>query len=188
MRWRIFPAGWSVERHLLLQQTDEPHIQRSFQLGACLQCWQWKGQHCLFAWDYAKQFILEICSYLCINHLLTFGAEAWVIASCVCIFLVWFLILTVLFITSMVWILITDFDPPCTLRLVLIWCQLCCQVAEHGEMAHRIEDDVMDTETNVMLAQTQLLKYLNTISSNRWLIMKIFIVLMIFVIIFVFVL
>lgn len=73
-------------------------------------------------------------------------------------------------------------------RFVLTCWPMCCQVAEHGEMAHRIEDDVVDTETNVMLAQTQLLKYLNTISSNRWLIMKIFFVLLIFVIVFVFVL
>ncbi|CAD7694749.1 unnamed protein product [Ostreobium quekettii] len=69
-----------------------------------------------------------------------------------------------------------------------IFQQLAHMVAEHGEMAKRIEDDVVDTDTNVMMAQTQLLKYLNGISSNRWLIMKVFMVLMAFVVIFVFLL
>jgi len=43
-----------------------------------------------------------------------------------------------------------------------------------------------DTLTNVEGAQGQLLKYLNSISSNRWLLMKIFFVLMVFLTIFIF--
>lgn len=39
-------------------------------------------------------------------------------------------------------------------------------------MALRIEDNVDGTLENVNQAQAQLLKYLNTISSNRWLILK----------------
>ncbi len=52
-------------------------------------------------------------------------------------------------------------------------------------MAIRIDENVDDALANVDSAQTQLLKYLNSISSNRWLIMKIFFVLMIFLVIFV---
>lgn len=52
-------------------------------------------------------------------------------------------------------------------------------------MAVRIDENIDETLTNVGAAQTQLLKYLNGISSNRWLIMKIFFVLMIFLVIFV---
>jgi len=69
-----------------------------------------------------------------------------------------------------------------------IFQQLAHMVADHGEMARRIEDDVADTDTNVTMAQAQLLKYLHGISSNRWLIMKIFLVLMVFIVIFVFIL
>ena len=47
-------------------------------------------------------------------------------------------------------------------------------------MAIRIDENIDDTLSNVESAQTQLLKYLNTISSNRWLVMKIFAVLMVF--------
>lgn len=59
------------------------------------------------------------------------------------------------------------------------------QVAEQGEMAVRIDENIDETLTNVGSAQTQLLKYLNSISSNRWLIMKVFFVLMIFLVVFV---
>jgi len=45
-------------------------------------------------------------------------------------------------------------------------------VQQQGEMALRIEDNVDGTLENVNQAQAQLLKYLNTISSNRWLILK----------------
>jgi syntaxin 5 len=47
-------------------------------------------------------------------------------------------------------------------------------VAEQGELAVRIDENVDDAVANVDNAQTHLLKYLNRISSNRWLIMKIF--------------
>ena len=59
------------------------------------------------------------------------------------------------------------------------------QVQEQGEMAVRIDENIDDTLSNVESAQTQLLKYLNTISSNRWLVMKIFAVLMVFMVIFI---
>lgn len=59
------------------------------------------------------------------------------------------------------------------------------QVQEQGEMAVRIDENIDDTLSNVDSAQTQLLKYLDTISSNRWLVMKIFAVLMVFMVIFI---
>lgn len=59
------------------------------------------------------------------------------------------------------------------------------QVEEQGELAIRIDENVDETFSNVDSAQDQLLKYLNSISSNRWLIMKIFFVLMLFLVVFV---
>lgn len=59
------------------------------------------------------------------------------------------------------------------------------QVQEQGEMAIRIDENVDETVSNVDAAQAQLLRYLNAISSNRWLFMKIFAVLVFFLIIFV---
>jgi len=58
-------------------------------------------------------------------------------------------------------------------------------VAQQGEMAIRIDENIDDTLANVTNAQAQLLKYLNTISSNRWLVMKVFGVLLAFLIIFI---
>ena len=54
-----------------------------------------------------------------------------------------------------------------------IFQQLATMVSEQGELAIRIDENVDDTLANVDNAQTQLLKYLNSVSSNRWLIMKI---------------
>lgn len=51
---------------------------------------------------------------------------------------------------------------------------------------NRIDENMDDTLANVEGAQGQLLKYLNSISSNRWLMMKIFFVLMVFLMIFIF--
>ena len=66
-----------------------------------------------------------------------------------------------------------------------IFQQLATMVAEQGEMAVRIDENVDDAVMNVDSAQTHLLKYLNRISSNRWLIMKIFGVLIFFLTFFV---
>jgi syntaxin 5 len=52
-------------------------------------------------------------------------------------------------------------------------------------LAIRIDENIDDTLANVDSAQAQLLKYLNGISSNRWLVMKVFMVLLVFLIIFV---
>ncbi|XP_066313722.1 syntaxin-32-like [Miscanthus floridulus] len=67
-----------------------------------------------------------------------------------------------------------------------IFTQLATMVNQQGELAIRIDENMDNTLTNVEGAQGQLLKYLNSISSNRWLMMKIFFVLMVFLMIFIF--
>ncbi|KAK9103807.1 hypothetical protein Sjap_021061 [Stephania japonica] len=67
-----------------------------------------------------------------------------------------------------------------------IFQQLATMVSQQGEIAIRIDENMDDTLANVEGAQGQLLKYLNSISSNRWLMLKIFFVLIVFLMIFVF--
>eukprot|EP00897_Mesotaenium_endlicherianum_P006972 jgi/Mesen1/6302/ME000325S05436 len=67
-----------------------------------------------------------------------------------------------------------------------IFKDLSVMVQQQGEVAIRIDHDVDDTLANVEGAQGALLKYLGRISSNRWLIIKIFFVLIAFLLIFVF--
>ncbi|KAG6489308.1 hypothetical protein ZIOFF_050577 [Zingiber officinale] len=67
-----------------------------------------------------------------------------------------------------------------------IFTQLATMVSQQGELAIRIDENMDDTLANVEGAQGQLLKYLNSISSNRWLMIKIFFVLMVFLMIFLF--
>ncbi|KAJ0827854.1 putative target SNARE coiled-coil domain-containing protein [Helianthus annuus] len=50
----------------------------------------------------------------------------------------------------------------------------------------RIDDNMEETLSHVEGARGALLKHLNQISSNRWLIIKIFFILIIFLIIFLF--
>ncbi|KAG5591877.1 hypothetical protein H5410_042391 [Solanum commersonii] len=64
--------------------------------------------------------------------------------------------------------------------------QLATLVSEQGEVAIRIDENMDDTLTNMEGAQGALLKNLNSISLNRWLIIKIFSVLIFFRMIFLF--
>jgi len=66
-----------------------------------------------------------------------------------------------------------------------IFQQLAHLVSEQEEQIKRIDANVEDTELNVEAAHSELLKYFQSISSNRWLIIKIFFVLIVFFIIFV---
>jgi len=66
-----------------------------------------------------------------------------------------------------------------------IFRQLASLVAEQGEMIQRIDANVDTTSGHIEDAQGQLLKYLSSVGSNRWLIAKIFMVLFLFIIIFV---
>ncbi|XP_075496150.1 syntaxin-32-like [Primulina tabacum] len=67
-----------------------------------------------------------------------------------------------------------------------IFNQLATLVSQQGEIAIRIDENMDDTVANVEGAQGALLKYLNNISSNRWLMIKIFSVLIFFLMIFLF--
>ncbi|CAA2997881.1 syntaxin-32-like [Olea europaea subsp. europaea] len=67
-----------------------------------------------------------------------------------------------------------------------IFNQLATLVSQQGEIAIRIDENMDDTLSNVEGAQGALLKYLNSISSNRWLMIKIFFVLVFFLMIFLF--
>jgi syntaxin 5 len=62
-----------------------------------------------------------------------------------------------------------------------IFTQLANMVAEQRETVQRIDADTMDIADNVSGAQRELLKYYASISSNRWLMLKVFGVLIVFV-------
>lgn len=66
-----------------------------------------------------------------------------------------------------------------------IFQQLAHLVKEQGEVAIRIDENMDDTLSNVDQAQGHLMKYLNRISSNRWLAIKILLVLLVFGLFFV---
>ena len=62
-----------------------------------------------------------------------------------------------------------------------IFNQLAHMVAEQRETVQRIDADTFDIASNVGGAQRELLKYYANISSNRWLMLKVFGVLIVFV-------
>ncbi|XP_072293726.1 syntaxin-5a isoform X1 [Eucyclogobius newberryi] len=66
-----------------------------------------------------------------------------------------------------------------------IFQQLAHMVKEQEETVQRIDANVEDTQLNVEAAHTEILKYFQSVSSNRWLMIKIFLVLIVFFIIFV---
>uniref|UniRef100_A0A674CJV9 Syntaxin-5 n=1 Tax=Salmo trutta TaxID=8032 RepID=A0A674CJV9_SALTR len=66
-----------------------------------------------------------------------------------------------------------------------IFQQLAHMVKEQEETVQRIDANVEDTQLNVDMAHTEILKYFQSVSSNRWLMVKIFLVLIVFFIVFV---
>ncbi|GAA6108884.1 syntaxin 5A, like [Tachysurus ichikawai] len=66
-----------------------------------------------------------------------------------------------------------------------IFQQLAHMVKEQEETVHRIDSTVEDTQLNVDLAHSEILKYFQSVSNNRWLLIKIFLILIIFFFIFV---
>lgn len=66
-----------------------------------------------------------------------------------------------------------------------IFKQLAVMVKEQEEQMMRIDSNVSETQMNVEAAHGELLKYFKGITSNRWLMVKIFLVLIIFFIIFI---
>eukprot|EP00731_Ephydatia_muelleri_P027738 Em0019g611a len=70
-------------------------------------------------------------------------------------------------------------------ELGTIFRQLAEMVKEQEEQVMRIDANVSETEINVESAHTELLKYFKGVTSNRWLMIKIFLVVMVFFVIFV---
>ncbi|XP_065143120.1 syntaxin 5A, like [Paramisgurnus dabryanus] len=66
-----------------------------------------------------------------------------------------------------------------------IFQQLAHMVKEQEETVQRIDANVEDTQLNVDLAHGEILKYFQSVSNNRWLLIKIFLILIIFFIVFV---
>lgn len=66
-----------------------------------------------------------------------------------------------------------------------IFQQLAHMVKEQEETVQRIDANVEDTQLNVDLAHGEILKYFQSVSSNRWLLIKIFLILIVFFFIFV---
>lgn len=66
-----------------------------------------------------------------------------------------------------------------------IFQQLAHMVKEQEEMVERIDTNVQDAELNIEAAHTEILKYFQSVSKNRWLMIKIFGVLIFFFLFFV---
>jgi syntaxin 5 len=70
-------------------------------------------------------------------------------------------------------------------ELGTIFQQLAHMVKEQDEVILRIDTNIDDTQLNVEAAHGEIVKYFQTVTSNRWLMIKIFGVLIVFFIIFV---
>lgn len=70
-------------------------------------------------------------------------------------------------------------------ELGTIFQQLAHMVKEQEEIVQRIDSNVEDAQLNVDAAHSEILKYFQSVTSNRWLMIKVFAVLIVFFIIFV---
>lgn len=66
-----------------------------------------------------------------------------------------------------------------------IFQQLAHMVKEQEEMVERIDTNLQDVEMNVEAAHGEILKYFQSVTKNRWLMIKIFGILILFFIFFV---
>ncbi|XP_005988849.1 syntaxin-5a [Latimeria chalumnae] len=66
-----------------------------------------------------------------------------------------------------------------------IFQQLAHMVKEQEETIQRIDANVEDSQLNVEAAHSEILKYFQSVTSNRWLMIKIFLILIVFFIVFV---
>jgi syntaxin 5 len=63
--------------------------------------------------------------------------------------------------------------------------QLATMIKEQDEAIQRIDSNVDDVDMNVNEAHSELLKYFQSVTSNRWLMIKIFLVLIVFFVVFI---
>eukprot|EP00051_Salpingoeca_urceolata_P015630 m.204031 g.204031 ORF g.204031 m.204031 type:complete len:296 (+) comp18459_c0_seq3:2544-3431(+) len=63
--------------------------------------------------------------------------------------------------------------------------QLASMIHEQGEQVIRIDANIEETDMNVEAAHTELVKYMQSVSSNRWLMLKVFGILIFFFLVFV---
>lgn len=63
--------------------------------------------------------------------------------------------------------------------------QLATMIKEQEEQIQRIDSNIEDVDINVSEAHTELLKYFQSVTSNRWLMIKIFFVLIVFFVVFI---
>ncbi len=63
--------------------------------------------------------------------------------------------------------------------------QLATMIKEQEEQITRIDSNVDDIDMNVSAAHTELLKYFQSVTSNRWLMVKVFCVLIVFFVVFI---
>ncbi|CAK9291562.1 unnamed protein product [Gordionus sp. m RMFG-2023] len=70
-------------------------------------------------------------------------------------------------------------------ELGTIFTQLANMVKEQDEIIQRIDANVEETHFSIEAAHSEILRYFHSLSSNRWLMIKIFAILVIFVVLFV---
>lgn len=67
-------------------------------------------------------------------------------------------------------------------ELGTIYQQLATMISEQGETVQRIDMNIENMHYNIERGQSELTKYLRSISSNRWLMIKLFAILIVFII------
>jgi len=63
--------------------------------------------------------------------------------------------------------------------------QLATMIKEQDEAIQRIDSNIDDVDMNINEAHSELLKYFQSVTSNRWLMIKIFLVLIVFFVVFI---
>ena len=66
-----------------------------------------------------------------------------------------------------------------------LFSQLTTMISAHDDLVRRIDHNVEDVEANVLGAQDQLMRYMSSVGSNRWLMIRMFLVMIVFFLIFV---
>jgi len=70
-------------------------------------------------------------------------------------------------------------------QLKQIFTELSTITAQQHELIERIDENILEAQTNVDTGYKELLKYLPKVTANRWLYLKIFAILVVFMILFI---